>query len=330
MAKQKIVKSDELIVDNSILSAVARCPTYAYTRYCLGLNVKGESLPLEAGHAIHLGMELWMQGRGVKVAVKAMADYYERAVTRYLMSIEADNLPAEDRRMAPERVISIFTMHLGKLEERWPFKVLKKAIEGPIAAPFGETSVGQPVIYVARLDAIVRKWEQGGKWSLDHKSTRRITDWWQDKQKVSSQWSGQVWLGRQHGVGELEGVIIHAIELPEPHTSDRTCKEHGVPYTECSIRHATYDYVYVTRSEPELAAWELSARKLVEQYAWLKRLAEKEGIEGIKQVQMNGRFNEGCVFCGFKDWCRLGRPTGARQVAATFRTDPWDPRAVKE
>jgi hypothetical protein len=329
--KPPIVDADTLVVDNSILSATAKCSTYSYVRYALGLNVRGEALPLEAGQAIHIGMESWLGGASIKDAVKAMARHYEGAVDGYLRSLEQDNLTSKDARFEPARVIAIFHAHLQKLEDRFPFKVLKSGLEEPISAIFPEVDgVEREVRYVARRDALVRKWEEGGKWSMDHKTTKRITDWWQDKQKVSSQWSGQVWIGRQLGEDEIEGVIIHAIELPEPHTSDRNCREHNVPFTECSIRHATYDYVYVTRSPAEMEGWELSATKLIQKYAWLTRKAERLGIEGVSEVPMEGRFNEGCVFCSMKEWCRLGRNTNPRVVSATFRLEPWNPLAGKE
>ena len=318
------VDYDLLVVDNSILSATAKCWTYAYVRYALGLNVRGEALALEAGSAVHLGMEAWMQGASVDRATKTMAQYYEEVVERYLEAIEMPDLPEKEKRFAADRVIAIFHQHLLALEERFPFKVINGAVEKPISA---ELRPG--VLYVARLDAIVRKYDATGKWSFDHKTTRRITDWWQDKQKVSSQWSGQVWLGKQAGVPDLEGVIVHAIELPEPHKSANKCKEHGVPYTECSIRHAGYDYVYVTRSPAEMEAWEQSAVKLAGEFGYLKAVAEQQGIEGVTGIAMQGRFNEGCVFCSMKEWCRLGRNTNPRVVKATFREEPWEPRRLK-
>jgi hypothetical protein len=315
---------EQLVVDNSILSATAKCHTYAFTRYALGYDVKGEALALSAGQAIHLGMERWMKGEPVKKCVKAMAEWYEHAVTVYLHTTEQDQLGPDDKRFEPERVIAIFHAHLLKLEEQFPFKIIEGAVEGPIWAEF-PIDLPVPVIYVARLDAIVRKRELTGRWSFDHKSTKRITDWWSDKQKVSSQWSGQVWIEQQQRHRALEGVIIHAIELPEPHTSDRTCKEHGVPFTECSIRHATYDYIYVTRSQAELDGWLTTATQQVREFHELTRVAAAAGIEAVGEVQMQGRFNEGCVFCSMKEWCRLGRPTGERQLRAMFVENPWNP-----
>ena len=320
--------SDELVVDNSILSATARCHTYSYVRYALGLRTRVEALALEAGSAIHVGMEHWMtdKQRSVPKAVQAMAEYYEPVVASYLRSVEQDRLGKDDARFEPERVEAIFHQHLTQLSEQFPFLVIKGAVEKPVSA------VLRPgILYVARLDAIVRRSDAGEKWSFDHKSTRKITDWWKDKQKVSSQWSGQVWIGKQQeSEHNLAGIILHVIELPEPHVSGNTCREHKVPYTECSIRHAGYDYIYVTRSEPELEAWELSANRLATQYQKLVKRAGEEGIEGVREVSMQGRFNEGCVFCDMKEWCRLGRNTSERVVRATFQHSEWNPLKQKE
>jgi len=313
----------DLVVDNTILSGVAKCHTYAYLRFCLGLAPRTESLALQAGHAIHSGMEHWMTHRQRNRAVRIMAAEYESAVEHYLKANDEDVLGGSDARFAPERVEAIFHQHLDQLDEHFPFRVVEGAVEAPIQAPL---AIG--VLYVARVDAMVRKSDAGGKWSMDHKTTKRITEWWKEKQKTSSQWSGQVWIGRQASAHQVEGVVLHVIELPDPHTSSKTCREHGVPYTECSVRHASYDYVYVTRSEVELAAWHLSALRLVEQYQMLLALAEREGAPGVSEVSMQGRFNDGCTFCDMKEWCRLGRNTNKNALRAAFRVEPWEPLAV--
>ena len=87
----------------------------------------------------------------------------------------------------------------------------------------------------------------------------KASDWWVEKQKVSSQFSGQLWIAAQLGE-PLAGVVLNVIEIPEPHKSDRKCAEHKVSYQECSVRHAGNHLVYVTRAPVEMASWEMSAR----------------------------------------------------------------------
>jgi hypothetical protein len=320
---------DALVVDNSILSAVAKCDTYAFVRYACGLNTREESLALGAGSAIHRGFQAWLDGKGNDEAIRVMADDYETRVDKRLAMLERHQLGADERRFAPEWVEAIFAQYLERYDGRWPFKVVKATAEKPISAPWPGAAHGRPIIYVARLDAIVRKWESGGKWLLDHKTTRKVSDWWIEKEKISSQFTGQLWLAREKGiVAEAEGVLLNAMEIPEPHKSDKVCPTHKVSYQECSIRHAGGTFVYVTRHAAEMEAWKYSATRLVKRYANLVNWASEAGIEGVNEVQMQGRFNQGCVFCSQKDWCRLGRNTKKAALRTTFVEDVWNPLAA--
>jgi len=124
---------------------------------------------------------------------------------------------------------------------------------------------------------------------------------------------------------DAEGVVLNVIEVPEPHRSVNKCRDHGVSYQECSIRHAGSTFIYVTRSEAELEAWVFSAKKLIRKYDRLLARAEEMGVAGVVGVPMEGRFNEGCTFCSMKEWCRLGRNVRKPAVRATFVSDVWDP-----
>lgn len=321
---------EQLVVDNSILSAVAKCDTLGFVRYALGLNTREESLALGAGSAIHKGLQAWLEGKGNERAIRVMAEDYEIRVEKRLRQMERHQLGADEKRFAPEWVEAVFAQYLARYDGRWPFKVVKATAEKPISAPFpvGVQS-GRNVLYVARLDAIVRKWESGGKWLLDHKTTKKVSDWWIEKEKVSSQFTGQLWLARERGiVEEAQGVLLNAIEVPEPHRSDKLCPVHKVSYQECSIRHAGGQFVYVTRHAAEMESWKYTAAKVIQRYDRLTTLAAKEGIEGIELVQMQGRMNQACVFCSQKDWCRLGRNIKPSALRTTFVEDVWNPLAA--
>jgi hypothetical protein len=321
--------SEPLVVDNSILSAVAKCDTFAFVRYACGLNTREESLALGAGSAIHKGFQAWLEGQGNDRAIEVMAEDYEGRVERFLRLTDRHALGKDDKRFEPAWVEAIFTQYLNRYDGRWPFKVVKATAEKPISAPWPGASHGRPIIYVARLDAIVRKWEAGGKWLLDHKTTRKVSDWWIEKEKISSQFTGQLWLAREQGiVAGAEGVLLNAMEIPEPHRSDKICPLHKISYQECSIRHAGGQFVYVTRHEAEMEAWKFSAQRLIKRYGNLVNWAEEAGIEGVGEVQMQGRFNQGCVFCPQKEWCRLGRNTKPAALRTTFVEDTWNPLAA--
>lgn len=322
-------RANALVVDNSILSATAKCETYAFTRYAVGLNTREESLALGAGSAVHLGLQRWLEGVGNERAVEIMAEDYEARVTRFLRLTERDRLGKDDRRFEPEWVEAIFAQYLDRYEGRWPFKLVKATAEKPISAPFPGAHRGRPITYVARLDAIVRKWESGGKWLLDHKTTKKASEWWIENAKVGSQFSGQLWLARTQGiVEEAQGVLLNVIEIPEPHVSEKECPKHHVPFTKCSIRHAGGTFVYVTRHQAEQDAWMLSAARLIKRYAILVERAEADGIQGVRDVSMQGRFNGNCWNCAMKEWCRLGRNTSKAAIKSNFVEDVWNPLAA--
>lgn len=316
-----------LVVDNSILAAVAKCPTYAYTRYACGLATKGTSLALSSGSALHLGLAAWLEGEPIDRAVEVCAEDYERAVERYLVAIEATELPADDRRFAPEWIAAILHQYLTRYEGKWPFKVLKGSTEQPISAPFEDCNLpsGKDVLYVARLDGIVRRWESGDRWNLDWKSTRKASEWWIAKQKTSSQFTGQRWITEQTEGTEIAGVVLAVLEVPEPHRSENKCKEHKVSYQECSIRHAGSDFVYITRGLAEIEAWKWTARGLIREYDRLLTRAEEDGMAAMPDIPMRGRFNEGCTFCEMKKFCDLGRNVSKASLRATFVEQRWNP-----
>lgn len=323
---------DVLVVDNSILAATARCPTYAYVRYACGLATRKTSLALASGSALHVGLAVWLETDDIKAAVEACADNYEPAVDRYLQKIEAKELPADDRRFEPEWVTAVLHQYLTRYQGKWPFKVLKGSTEKPVSAPFPDANLpsGKSVLYVARLDGIVRRWTEGGKWNLDWKSTRKASDWWISKQQTSSQFTGQRWLAEQTGSDEIEGVILAVLELPEKHRSENKCKDHKVNYQECSIRHAGSHFVYITRGRAEMEAWKWTARGLIREYDRLLTRAEEDGIAAVHDIPMRGRFNEGCTFCEMKQFCDLGRNVKAANLRATFVDQPWNPLATGE
>jgi len=320
-------KADARVVDNSILAAVAKCDTYAYVRYALGLNTREENLAMGAGSSIHLGMKAWLDGQGVEDAVEVVSKDYEKRVQQHLRLIERTRLSADDKRFEPEWIEAVFHQYLTRNEGKWPFKVVKMMTEKPISAPMDlAVPSGKPVLYVARLDAIVRKWEAGGKWLMDHKTTKKASDWWIDKEKVSSQFTGQLWLARNGAVDfEPEGVVLNVMEIPDPHKSDKICPTHKISYQECSVRHAGGTYTFVTRHDAEMRGWYLTAAKLIRRYDQLCEKADEQGIEGIGSVQMQGRFSKECTFCDQKEWCRLGRNTSRAAIRSTFVENRWDP-----
>ena len=317
---------DAVVVDNSILSEVAKCDTADFMAYCLHLRPKGTALALEAGSAVHAGLAEWLK-RGTKAdaipaAMAAIRIYYDKAVRAW--ELREEKPVAVGDRFHPDWVYGISEQYLRNVSGKFPFKLVGSVIERPVAAELTRLKDGRPVWIAARLDARVKKFAGGGKWNLDWKTTKKVTDWWTDKTKVRSQFLGQLWIGEAQGES-LEGVILGVVEIPEKHKSEQICKEHGVSFQKCSIRHAGYDWIFVTPKRLELPVWHQGAVWLAKRHLRLAKLAETEGIEAVSQVKMQGRYNESCTFCEYRKWCLDGRPTRAANVRATFEKRVWDP-----
>jgi PD-(D/E)XK nuclease superfamily len=319
------IPADAVVVDNSLLAAVAKCDTYDYVTYCTHLVPKGTALAIEAGAAIHLGLAEWMRGGMQRASIPrvlaTIRQAYQPAVTAWELR-EEKPLPQGDR-FQPEWVYGIIQRWLNTYSERFPYRVVSDVIERPVAAPLTELKDGRAVWIVARLDARVRKFAVGGHYNLDWKTTKRITDWWKAKTKVRSQFLGQLWIAEAQGE-PLEGVILGVIEIPERHRAE-FCKTHKRPFKECDLEHATWDWIDISPKRLELPVWHAGAVALARRHLRLLKRAERDGIAGVSEVLMQGRFNESCTFCELREWCKNGRPTRPANVRALFEKRVWDP-----
>ena len=330
---QKLVeKGKAVVVDNSILKTLANCHTLAFVEHAMHVRPRSLSLPLHMGSCAHEALATWLVNDRTEAAFKAGMSVFEQTylpIWKEAVKVCTDNGDSIDYRMQYQRCAAILAQWMTAREgDKFAFKVFKDKTERVLVAPMGlSLKDGREVYYSARLDAQVRKADSGAKWSMDHKTTTSASVWWVGKQKVASQFSGQIWLGREAGE-EMVGVVVNAIEFPKPHTSENKCPVHKLPYIECSVRHAGGTYVYATRTDPELQAWHFTAKKKVREMERLWKLAKEKGWDALSKVQMQGRFNEGCTFCAEKTWCDAGRPVNAGVLKATFETYEWNP--IKE
>src|SRR5215467_3855746 len=145
---------EPLTIDNSILAGTAKCDTFAYVRYALGLATRGESLPLIAGQSVHAGLAVWLEGGTPDDASAAVEQDYRRKLSAYLTSIERDQLPPEDKRFEDSWVVGVAHQYMTRYDDRRPFKFVQATAERPILHEFGMTArwSKRPIIYSARLD----------------------------------------------------------------------------------------------------------------------------------------------------------------------------------
>lgn len=319
-----------VVYDNSILRTTAECPTKAFVEHAMHKRPRGLALPLENGSAAHSALAYWLEhGMTEDATATAMEMFKDTYLPVWVQAKQADEQLADNDRMNFTRCALILEQWMlnrcTTSTQPFPFVPIEGKTERALVARLGMTlKDGREVLYSAKLDAQVRKQDSGVRWSMDHKTCKGASEWWVGKQKVASQFTGQIWVCAAAGE-TIGGVLVNAIEYPAPHKSEHKCPIHKVSYQECSVRHAGGTYVYVTRHPAEMAAWLFTVQRRVREMERLHRIAEDQGWDGLASVEMRGRFNECCTFCELKQWCDNGRPTGKEQIKAGFEDYDWNP-----
>lgn len=316
----------DVIVDNTILKS-AICSTQVAMHHVLGLSTSEAGKELTAGSAAHEALAWWLCRQPVDKCLERFDEVYKEW--------SGENVPADDR-LAWRPLRRILANWFAKHPlEKWQFVVKPEEVEVPMVAELGvivdDTRVRERVqpkgqqagetgslVMVALLDA-VGKMRTGGRWSIDHKTTGNTGDWFKDDQETSSQFTGQMWLARKLGI-RLSGVYINAVHFKAIPGSDRRCSTHGTTYKECGLGHLEHTLFPVTRTEAEIDAWEVTARKLAAKFIRIRERVKT--AEDVRELPMEGRFARMCSRCSFKDWCRQGRPAGA---VRSFVKQQWNP-----
>lgn len=313
---------DDVVVDNSTMSAVMKCSTLAVVEYGLHLRAKTEGAALTVGQAGHAAMAEWLDTGDAHLALKVYKREYAHVAAPALDALTPDDKDRE--RLAFPRTRQILRDWFdARPPATWPLVVAAGDTELPVSALLMTLKDGRRVVFVALLDALGKR-RSGGLWSIDHKFRRTVTDWWKEKQEDAAQFTGQKWLGGEWGL-DLAGVYVNAIELPPPRTGKSKCRDHGVSYFECDMKHLKHELFPVTRSAGEIAAWQRTLARAVPRWVALKERVKT--LDDIATVPMEGRFNESCTFCSLRKWCRVGRPSGGR--GDWFVEHQWNPLAER-
>ena len=297
-------------VDNSTLSAFARCPSYAIMRYHLGYTSRDEAAALKAGTAFHAAMEVHLRGGAWHAVNEAFNANYEEWAKA--------NVDGDDR-------LSFY--NVGRILECWcddhpletlPYYVHPDFIEVGVAQPLDDN--GDYVI-TGRFDAAVQSWDRDDWYVMDHKTTGRLDQNFVRKFQMDSQMSTYIWVLSQT-VPNVVGAYVNAIELKRlPSDTKRKCKDHGVVYAECGHLHYNSQLFMVQRTPAELDEWRTTALALAQEYSRLT--AEIKSVADIGKARMRGMFNGSCAYCEDYDWCLSGREP--ELVNAMFVYSPWQP-----
>jgi len=229
-------------------------------------------------------------------------------------------------------VLSVITIASGRWapvrlacdsEGRWvnpvdelPYSVNPKLVEVKFAVPLDDDG---EFILCGTMDAIAQHRELLTRSPIDHKTTGNVTQDWVRGYQNDSQMSGYIYALRYMTGEEVNSAFINVIEIRKLPGSERKCKTHAVPYSECAPAHLKYMQFITDRTPRQLEAWRQTAIKLARQFRDdLERYGTFQTIEG---ADTRGMFTGSCTYCELADWCMSGRLEKRAKTMLVY--EPW-------
>lgn len=302
-----------LYIDNSTLKAVARCDMEAIMRYGLDYTSVEEQAVLKSGTAGHECLAVYFR-TGDKDAALAMLDLL------YKDWADANVLEA-GHRLTHVNVRRICELWMEKHPiNALPFRIPSAAfIEVGFQYPLDEHG---DIIFTGRMDIVVQDGD-GDTAPCDNKFTWKIDARWLRAFRNDSQMTGYMWAASQHTGQPLLKAYVNAIELSKLPSSNRTCKDHAVPYSECQEFHINHKVVLINRAPDQLVSWRRTALQLAKKFIMLQ---ERFGdISLVHKINQQGMFHGACTYCTFHSFCASNRP--AHMVDQLYTKEKWNPLA---
>ena len=299
-----------LVVDNSTLSAVATCTTKALMEYSFHYRQKEAKVEAECGKGGHKALAKWFAGYSKQDSIQEFLNHY-RAISEEFVPTDS----GWDWSNAKEIIEYWMDTHP---IERFSFEILVDHIESGLKVPLTDG-----VEFFALIDVPVVDKATGGHYPLDHKFTGKISSWWLRKFHLMSQLTGYQWACAVANGIPVTGSYVNAIEVWKLPSANRKCRTHGVPYPECRLQHTNFKLFAMDRNPEVVNRWYGEAVGFAQKWKLWKESITDIGM--IQAVPMEGVYNNGCMFCQFKDFCKAGRPSDLAEgmyEKAVWR--PWD------
>lgn len=298
-----------LRVDNSRLKSMATCTSQAAVEYVFGYQGSDEPAPRKCGKDAHLSLAEFFKQRDAAAAMRVFEEQYR--------DFARQNVPDDDR-LSWENISTIMAEYYRTHPiERLPFEPIEGTEEQPVAAMLTDDIEVWGV-----LDLQGREKQLGARYVVDHKSTGKITSWWTKQFRLGSQMTEYIWLAGQASGEVISGAFINAIEFGKlPGATTRKCYKHKCAYVECRHFHTNFEMLVTSRSSEQIHEWLTDARVLARKFKLLQ--AACPSPEMIQYLPQEGKFNGGCTFCQFRDFCGGGRKPELLQSMLVY--SPWEP-----
>lgn len=309
----------QLFVDNTLLSAVARCSTEAVVRHVLHHVPIEEKATLKHGSDSHEALAMYLKGAPKEECLERFGELYQEWAD--------ENLAPTDARAFDHSVATLdvwFDRHPlvdGMLEiaPGQHLEVSPDLIEVGFAVPLDEDG---EVVFTGRIDAILRDPRSGVLHVVDHKFSGQVSSWWALQFRNESQLTGYLWAASEtmgEGVPAAYVNAMHVARLPSD--PKRKCKEHSVAYSECGRLHAKSEFMGpFARSQEQFVEWRKTALSLARKF---RTLRQYDSFELLRLVRQQGAFNQSCRGCDFLGFCAANREP--RLVPSMLMESRWEP-----
>ncbi len=339
----------EINVSPHLLADVDGCSTWGYVRHVRGYTSAGDSIKMVAGQGIHRSMEVLFDPTDPRPPIQRTAAMLAAFHTVYDEKFAA---------CPPEKLDSGYTpQNLDNILRRWvelrvpqiPWARVLSTEEAFCSRSWTFPKIaadGAPIFVkvnlILRPDLVVEDAMGYIRW-VDSKSTGwRIMDpGWQAALKLSSQvqlYSDGV--VQKYGDKAVFGGWISAMEIRTlPGQSalkmkkdgtpakERTCQDHGRPYSECGLEHVKAEFIECLTTPMRVQQAVIDAERAASKFVDIVLAQEKTATQenpSLLGLGMQGTAKNLCRFCPAATWCLEGertiRPNG---LESFFVYDPW-------
>jgi hypothetical protein len=301
-------------VDNQRLQDIEKCEAAGIARHALGLQSKASKYAADIGSAFHLFLRAYFMGATTKDCLAILETEHNK--------IFPPGQEPEEPRFERLNCLAIAQRYIERHPlEKFPFTVVEsEVVRGLPLDPNGD------IMFYVKRDMLVEEKGSQMRVPVDHKTTRKINEWFSREQRMSSQITGYIWFSGQETKQFVPKAYINAIELGKLPDSNKKCPTHKVLYRECGPEHAVFQLFYCLRSSEAVEKWRQDAIVLAKK---AQMLFEAFGdVAALPYALRNGAFNKQCKFCEYQKWCILDFDYSLLGDYVVY--NPWEPWAEEQ
>lgn len=281
---------------------------------------------LAFGIGMHAARETWIKESIMEETAHASEENYEKnpVVEAKKVFLEAweKELPLEVREVlefnGDRRSYANFCRLFEAYVNKFPLSMFDKivAIETPFTLYLGKTPKGNEVLWSGILDLAV-EW-QGGLFYDDLKtSSYAIDDKFFNQFRLSGQLTGYAWAGKELGIGNFNGIMVHGIEVKVPQEGLKLKKD-GTPYARQGRAVDAMIGVDIIPIQPEhVEEWRLDTLKKIDQI--------NEAREAKHWTRNRGELCNSYNGCSFKIICEALPELRESKIEQFYKTREWNP-----